>query len=91
MTTMTTMMRFIIKTVKVYWELSKPKIVLLLVFTGVAGMLVGYREVRETPSLVALGIGAVALLLGSAGAEVLTNYHDRDIDGIMKKPADPHR
>jgi protoheme IX farnesyltransferase len=71
--------------VKLYWELSKPKIVLLLVFTGIAGMLVAYKEVHQTPNIVALGIGFVAILLGSAGAEVLTNYHDRDIDSMMKR------
>jgi protoheme IX farnesyltransferase len=71
--------------VKLYWELSKPKIVLLLVFTGIAGMLVAYKEVHQTPNIIALGIGFVAILLGSAGAEVLTNYHDRDIDSMMKR------
>jgi protoheme IX farnesyltransferase len=71
--------------VKLYWELSKPKIVMLLVFTGIAGMLVAYKQIGQTPSLVALGIGFVAILLGSAGAEVLTNYHDRDIDSMMKR------
>jgi len=71
--------------VKLYWELSKPKIVLLLVFTGIAGMLVAYKEVHQAPNIIALGIGFVAILLGSAGAEVLTNYHDRDIDSMMKR------
>jgi protoheme IX farnesyltransferase len=71
--------------VKLYWELSKPKIVLLLVFTGIAGMLVAYKEVHQAPNILALGIGFIAILLGSAGAEVLTNYHDRDIDSMMKR------
>jgi len=71
--------------VKLYWELSKPKIVLLLVFTGIAGMLVAYKQINQAPNIIALGIGFVAILLGSAGAEVLTNYHDRDIDSMMKR------
>jgi protoheme IX farnesyltransferase len=71
--------------VRLYWELSKPKIVLLLVFTGIAGMLVAYKEVHQAPNILALGIGFIAILLGSAGAEVLTNYHDRDIDSMMKR------
>ncbi len=78
-------MSSLVDLVKLYWELSKPKIVMLLVFTGIAGMLVAYKEVHQTPSLVALGVGIVAILLGSAGAEVLTNYHDRDIDSMMKR------
>jgi protoheme IX farnesyltransferase len=73
--------------VKLYWELSKPKIVLLLVFTGIAGMLVAYKEAHQVPSILALGACTIALLLGSAGAEVLTNYHDRDIDSVMKRTA----
>jgi protoheme IX farnesyltransferase len=68
-----------------YWELIKPKIVLLLVFTGVAGMLVAYKEAHLPLSALQLLLGTTAIFLGSAGAEVLTNYHDRDIDGIMKR------
>jgi heme o synthase len=68
-----------------YWELLKPKIVLLLVFTGVAGMLIAYKETGVAPSALRLLIGTAAIFLGSAGAEVLTNYHDRDIDGVMKR------
>ena len=42
--------------VKLYWELSKPKIVMLLVFTGIAGMLVAYKEVGLAPSPISLAI-----------------------------------
>lgn len=69
-----------------YWKLTKPRIWGLLVFTGVVAMLVAYKE---TPgSSLSLGLfatGTAALILGSASAEVLTNYHDRDIDGLMKR------
>lgn len=68
-----------------YWELIKPKIVLLLVFTGIAGMLVAYKETGTVPTALQLLVGTAAIFLGSAGAEVLTNYHDRDIDGVMKR------
>ena len=69
-----------------YWRLTKPRIWGLLVFTGVVAMVVAFRETPGaslTPGL--LVIGTVALVLGSASAEVLTNYHDRDIDGMMKR------
>ena len=69
-----------------YWRLTKPRIWGLLVFTGVVAMLVAFKETPGsalTPSLFATG--TLALVLGSAGAEVLTNYHDRDIDGMMKR------
>ncbi len=77
-------MRFL-ESAKNYWELIKPKIVLLLVFTGVAGMLVAYKETGYALSSLQLLVGTASIFLGSAGAEVLTNYHDRDIDSVMKR------
>lgn len=74
------------QTVEDYWRLTKPRIWGLLVFTGAIAMVVAYRETAGaslSPGLFATGI--VALILGSASAEVLTNYHDRDIDGMMKR------
>ncbi len=73
-------------TLEDYWRLTKPRIWGLLVFTGVVAMIVAYRERSGSslsPSLLALG--TLSLVLGSAAAEVLTNYHDRDIDGLMKR------
>ena len=69
-----------------YWRLTKPRIWGLLVFTGVVAMIVAFRETPGsalTPRLFV--IATVSLILGSASAEVLTNYHDRDIDGMMKR------
>jgi protoheme IX farnesyltransferase len=69
-----------------YWRLTKPRIWGLLVFTGVVAMLVAYKQTPSaslTPVLFA--ITTVSLVLGSASADVLTNYHDRDIDGMMKR------
>jgi len=73
------------KTVGSYWRLTKPRIWGLLVFTGMIAMLVAYRDTGTTPSLAAIGVCFVALTLGSASADVLTNYHDRDIDMMMKR------
>ncbi|MDA4120792.1 MAG: heme o synthase [Thaumarchaeota archaeon] len=69
-----------------YWRLTKPRIWGLLVFTGFVAMLVAYKEtpLSSLPlSLVLLVV--VSLTLGSAAADVLTNYHDRDIDGLMRR------
>jgi len=69
-----------------YWRLTKPRIWGLLVFTGIVAMVVAFRETPGASlSLRLLIIGTAALVLGSASAEVLTNYHDRDIDGMMKR------
>ncbi len=73
------------RTLANYWRLTKPRIWALLVFTGIVAMLVAYRDTNVAPSLGAIAICFVALTLGSASAEVLTNYHDRDIDGLMKR------
>ncbi len=69
-----------------YWRLTKPRIWGLLVFTGAVAMVVAFRVTPGStlsPGLFLTGVAA--LVLGSAAAEVLTNYHDRDIDGIMKR------
>jgi heme o synthase len=69
-----------------YWRLTKPRIWGLLVFTGAIAMLVAFRETPgATLSLGLFATGVLALILGSASAEILTNYHDRDIDGMMKR------
>ncbi len=69
-----------------YWRLTKPRIWGLLVFTGAIAMLVAFKETQGASlSLGLFATGVAALILGSASAEVLTNYHDRDIDGMMKR------
>ena len=69
-----------------YWRLTKPRIWGLLVFTGVIAMVVAYKEPGVSPfSLQTVLVCTLALVLGSASADVLTNYHDRDIDLLMKR------
>jgi protoheme IX farnesyltransferase len=66
--------------------LTKPRVWGLLVFTGLVAMAVAYRETPGStlsPTLVLLT--GISLILGSASADVLTNYHDRDIDSVMKR------
>ena len=71
--------------VSVYYELSKPKIWYLLVFTafGAAITASNIYEIPISGVTWALMLGSVAA--GSAAANVLTNYHDRDIDAIMER------
>ncbi len=71
-----------------YWTLTKPKIWGLLVFTGFVAMLIAFRESGRQISIVELLLGTVALTFGSASANVLTNYHDRDIDAVMERTKD---
>lgn len=70
------------KSMASYWELTKPKIWYLLVFTSLGGLVVASRGVPAT-GIAVLTLAAVTF--GSAGANVLTNYIDRDIDAVMNR------
>jgi protoheme IX farnesyltransferase len=76
------------RTVSEYWKLTKPRIWALLVFTGLVAMLVAYRETGRNLAVSQVLLMALALVLGSASADVLTNYNDRDIDRVMKRTMD---
>ena len=69
----------------VYYELTKPKIWYLLVFTAFGAILMASNiyEIEVSPATWALALFSVAA--GSAAANTLTNYHDRDIDAIMER------
>jgi heme o synthase len=72
-------------TLKNYYELTKPKIWYLLVFTAFASALTAsfLSHIVVQPITWLLIIGAIAA--GSAAADTLTGYNDRDIDGIMER------
>jgi len=71
--------------IKTYYELTKPKIWYLLVFTafGAAVTASNIYNIEVSPVTWILMLGGVAA--GSAAANTLTNYHDRDIDAIMER------
>jgi len=71
--------------VAVYYELTKPKIWYLLVFTAFGAALTASNiyDIEILPATWALMLFSVAA--GSAAANTLTNYHDRDIDAIMER------
>ena len=71
--------------VAVYYELTKPKIWYLLVFTafGAALTAANIYDIEISPATWILMLFSVAA--GSAAANTLTNYHDRDIDAIMER------
>lgn len=74
-----------ISKIKTYYELTKPKIWYLLVFTAFGAAIVASNiyNVEVSPLTWALMLFGVAA--GSASANTLTNYHDRDIDAIMER------
>ncbi len=73
------------ETVRNYVEVTKPPIVLLLVFTSLATMLIAWKHTvfPLTPTL--LVIATVAITAASAGCDTITSYVDRDIDAIMHR------
>ena len=62
--------------------LSKPGIILSVVFTGFAGMVVAQRGI---PSLKITFLGLISLLLSAAGSAILNNVLDKKIDKEMER------
>lgn len=73
-----------------YIEVSKPRIVVVLVITAVASLLAGSRF-DATPnsawdvSAWQIGFLTIAGALASMGASALNHYYDRDIDKVMER------
>jgi heme o synthase len=72
-------------TARDYVELLKPRIMMLVVFTALAGLVaaVGVTGVSINPVLATVAILAVALGSGAAGA--INMWYDADIDAIMTR------
>ena len=79
-------------TVRDYVEVSKPRIVVVLVITAVTSLLAATRF-DATPAVAwdttawNLGFLTLAGALASMGASALNHYYDRDIDKIMERTA----
>ena len=71
--------------VAVYYELTKPKIWYLLVFTAFGAALTASHIYNIEISLPTWLLMLFSVAAGSAAANTLTNYHDRDIDAIMER------
>src|SRR5579859_6827797 len=66
-----------------YVQLTKPRIVLLLIFTTVTAMLFAAQGAALSPLIVVSTI--VGGWLAAAGASVLNQYVERDLDGQMSR------
>ena len=66
-------------------EVSKPRIVVLLVITAVTSMYAASKLVGPELDPIALLHIIVAGALASAGSSALNHYYDRDIDPLMKR------
>ncbi len=70
-------------TVRAYWELTKPRLWIMLTYTAAIGFLASLK-VQPAPWVDGL-IAVTAVGMATAGANVLTCYLDRDIDSIMER------
>ena len=69
-----------------YYELTKPNVWWLLVFTAIGAMIRAggiSGEFSIQAEIIVLVI--LSVTCGTAGAEAISNYIDRDIDAIMKR------
>jgi protoheme IX farnesyltransferase len=71
--------------IKTYYELTKPKIWYLLVFTAFGSAITAANIYGIEVSPITWGLMLFGVAAGSASANTLTNYHDRDIDAIMER------
>lgn len=74
---------FAVSTVSDWIALLKPRVILLVVFTGLVGLLVapgGLHPVLAFTAILCIAVGA-----GAAGA--INMWYDRDIDALMRRTA----
>lgn len=71
--------------IAVYYELTKPKIWYLLVFTAFGAAITAANIYEIEVSIWTWLLMLFSVAAGSAAANTLTNYHDRDIDAIMDR------
>lgn len=82
---------WLLRGLSVYVEVSKPKVASLLVFSGVISQVIALkmRLGRVSPlglhPLEIFAITTIALSLGVLGANAITCYIDRELDGLMER------
>ncbi len=79
------MQRTIINDIKAYWEVTKPKIWYLLVFTALISALIASTLNGVYVSWFIYILIFASVTAGAASANTLTSYIDRDIDAIMER------
>jgi len=68
-----------------YWQVTKPRTWFLLTFTGFCGAIVGFGVFGKNIDWYIVTLATLAIALGSAGANAITCYIDRDIDAVMDR------
>jgi len=68
------------RVLRAWLDLTKPRIVLLVLFTGLPALLLAGGAPAEPRVLVGAALG---IALSAASAAAFNHYYDRDIDGLM--------
>jgi protoheme IX farnesyltransferase len=66
-----------------YVEILKPRVMSLVVFTGLVGLIVAPRNIH--PVLAVVAVLCIAVGAGAAGA--INMWYDRDVDALMRRTA----
>src|ERR1700754_1067651 len=72
-----------VTTVGDFFALLKPRVMSLVVFTGLAGIVAAPGEVHVLTAFTAL----LCIAIGAGASGALNMYYDADIDAIMKRTA----
>jgi len=64
-----------------FWQLLKPRVMSLVIFTGFVGMFLAPADMH--PLLFIISLFAIAAGAGASGA--INQWYDRDIDGVMER------
>jgi protoheme IX farnesyltransferase len=70
-------------TVGDYWALLKPRVMSLVIFTALAGLVAAPADIHPWLALVAL----LAIAVGAGAAGALNKWYDADIDALMARTA----
>ncbi|HRO62814.1 heme o synthase [Thermomonas sp.] len=70
-----------------YWRLTKPRIVALIVFTAVIGMLLAIQPGQDWPWL-RIVAGTIGIWLSASSAAAVNHLLDQRIDKVMARTAD---
>jgi heme o synthase len=70
-------------TVKDYWTLLKPRVMSLVIFTALAGLVAAPGTMHPWLALVAL----LAIAIGAGASGALNMWYDADIDAVMARTA----
>ncbi len=79
------MQRTVVNNIKAYWEVTKPKIWYLLVFTALVSTFIASAINNIDITWLTYMLVFASVVSGSASANTLTSYIDRDIDAIMER------